>query len=330
MGCGERFARVPLRHGVGMQKPSVLPAGLSRRPFTVAEASVEGVARGRLRSSDLRSPFHGVRTAALDLGLEVRAEALLVVLGPGAVLSHLTAARLWPLDLPRELPGEELHVSVRAPARAPRRPGVAGHAITDPRVRRILRHGLPMTDGASLFCHLAGLLELDDLVAVGDALVRTPVRGDPADPRPWVPLADLHARVAGFRGRGSARAQEAVVLVRDGAESPQETRFRLASVRAGLPEPLLQVPLFTPAGVFVGRPDGWYPGERVSWEYEGDGHRTSNRRFARDVGRYDDFLAIGVHPVRIVAAEFLPHPERSVERLRRALAARSVTIGSLT
>ncbi|QHC68249.1 hypothetical protein GSU68_17845 [Rathayibacter sp. VKM Ac-2759] len=126
---------------------------------------------------------------------------------------------------------------------------------------------------------------------------------------------------------GAARLQEAIALVRDGAESRQETRFRLASVRAGLPEPLLQVPLFTPAGVFVGRPDGWYPRERVSWEYEGDGHRSSNRQFARDVGRYDDFLAIGVHPVRIVAAEFLPHPERSVERLRRALADRSVTNG---
>ncbi|WKK72722.1 hypothetical protein Q0F99_07355 [Rathayibacter oskolensis] len=274
----------------------------------------------------MSAPFHGVRADGV-IDLRRRAEALLAAVGPGAVLSHLTAARLWPLDLPRPLPSEQLHVSVRAPARAARRPGVAGHAVSDPRVRRILRRGLPMTDGASLFCHLGTLLDLDDLVAVGDALVLTPNRGDPTDPRPWVPLADLRDRVGCFRGRGAARLQEAIALVRDGAESRQETRFRLASGRAGLPEPLLQVPLFTPAGIFVGRPDGWYPRERVSWEYEGDGHRTSNRQFARDVGRYDDFLAIGVHPVRIVAAEFLPHPERSVERLRRALADRSVTNG---
>ncbi|KQQ03945.1 MULTISPECIES: hypothetical protein [unclassified Rathayibacter] len=313
-----------------MQQPSHLPRELRGRPFTVAEASLEGVSRGRLRSNDLRVPFRGVRTDVLEPSLEIRVEALLAVLGPGAVLSHLTAARLWPLPLPQPLGAEKLHVGVRSQARAPRQPGVVGHAISDPRVRGILRHGLPMTDGASLFCHLGTLLELDDLVAVGDALVLTPRRGDAADPRPWVPLADLHDRVASFRGRGSVRLREAVALVRGGAESRQETRFRLASVRAGLPEPLLQVPLFTSAGVFVGRPDGWYPRERVSWEYEGDGHRTSNRQFARDVGRYDDFLAIGVHPVRIVAAEFLPHPERSVERLRRALADRSVTNGSLT
>jgi hypothetical protein len=312
-----------VRHGVGMQQPSRLPAELLGRPFTVAEAARSGVARGRLRSGDLRTPFRGVRVGAGDPDLEVRARGLLAVLGPGAVLSHLTAARLWPLELPRAQPDEPLHVSVRAPARAPRRPGAAGHAVSDARVRRVVRHGLPMTDGASLFCHLGALLELDDLVAVGDALVRTPHRGDPLDPRPWVPLEALRERVALFCGRGAARLREAIPLVRDGAESRPETRFRLASVRAGLPEPQLQVPLFTPAGLFVGRPDGGYERERVSWEYEGDGHRTSNRQFARDVGRYDDFLAIGVHPVRIVAAEFLAHPERSVERLRRALADRA-------
>lgn len=81
--------------------------------------------------------------------------------------------------------------------------------------------------------------------------------------------------------------------------------------------------LYDSAGRFVGRPDGWYPRERVAWEYEGDGHRTSNRQFARDLGRYDDLASIGVRVVRIVGAEFLPHPERSIERLRRALAEQS-------
>ncbi|QHC71399.1 hypothetical protein [Rathayibacter sp. VKM Ac-2801] len=158
---------------------------------------------------------------------------------------------------------------------------------------------------------------------MGDALVRTPIVGDRADRRPWVPLPDLRARVSAFRGRGSVRLRAALALVRDGAESRQESRFRLASVRAGLPEPVLQEPLFDSAGVFVGRPDGWYPAERVAWEYEGDEHRTSTRRFARDLGRYDDLASIGVRVVRIVGAEFVPHPERSVERLRRALAERT-------
>lgn len=310
-------------HSVGMTARRPLPEGLRARAFTVAQARGEGVARNRLRRSDLVAPFRGVRVSGADFRLLERAEALLAVLGPGAVLSHLTAARLWPLELPAALPDEPLHVSVRAPSRAPRRPGVVGHAVSDPRVRRLVRFGLPLTDGASLFCHLGELLELDDLVAVGDALVRMPAVPDPADPRPWMPLARLHERVESFHGRGATRLREAVALVRDGADSRPESRFRVASVRAGLPEPRLQVPLFDSAGVFVGRPDGWYPAEEVAWEYEGDGHRTSNRRFAHDIGRYDDLAAIGVRVVRIVGAEFIPYPERSIERLRRALADRS-------
>ncbi|AZZ56308.1 hypothetical protein [Rathayibacter iranicus] len=306
-----------------MHEPSALPAEFQDRAFTVAEARAGGLSRGRLRSSDLGRPFHGIRTADPDPALRLRAEALLTAAGPGAVLSHLTAACLWPLDLPPAAADEPLHICVRWPNRAPRHRNVVGHAVADPEVRRVVRRGLPVTDPASLFCHLAALLELDDLVAVGDALVRTPVVGDPADPRPWVPLPDLQARAAAFRGRGAVRLREAAALVRDGADSRPESRFRVASVRAGIPEPLLQVPLYDSAGRFVGRPDGWYPRERVAWEYEGDGHRTSNRQFARDLGRYDDLASIGVRVVRIVGAEFLPHPERAIERLRRALAERS-------
>lgn len=306
-----------------MPEPFLLPRPLRDAPFTVARAREEGIGPGRLRSGDLIAPFHGVRCRATDSGPRRRAQALLTGLGPGAVLSHLTAARLWPLELPEALADEPLHVSVRAPARAPRRPGVAGHAISDPLVHRVVRRGLPVTDPASLWCHLGALLELDDLVAVGDALVRDPLIGDPDDPRPWVTLRELTERSWRFEGRGAARIRLAITLVRQGADSRQETRFRLASVRSGLPEPQLQVPIRFPSGAIAGYSDGWYEAERVGWEYEGDGHRTDPRRFARDIGRYDDFAALGVRSVRIVKSEFLPHPERSVERLRRALAERS-------
>jgi hypothetical protein len=306
-----------------MPSPFLLPRHLRDAPFTVARAREEGVGRGRLRSSDLVAPFHGARCAAADAGPRRRAEALLALLGPGAVLSHLTAARLWPLELPAAVADEPLHVSVRAPARAPRRSGVVGHAVSDPLVRRVLRHGLPVTDPASLWCHLGALLELDDLVAVGDALVRAPLVGDPEDPRPWVTLPQLTERSWRFEGRGAAKVRRAIALVRQGAASRQETRFRLACVRSGLPEPQLQVPIRFPSGALAGYADGWYERERVSWEYEGDGHRTDPRQFARDIGRYDDFASLGVRTVRIVKSEFLPHPERSVERLRRALEERS-------
>ena len=58
-----------------------------------------------------------------------------------------------------------------------------------------------------------------------------------------------------------------------GSASPGETRLRLALVRAGLPEPELNVRLYGVDGRYLGKPDIVYRRQRVVFEYEGDGHR---------------------------------------------------------
>lgn len=250
-----------------------------------------------------------------------RARALSTVLGDGAVFSHLTAARLWPLDLSREAADEPLHVAVRHPGRAPRRRGVVGHSIRDPEVRAVLRQGLRLTDGASLFCHLATMLALEDLVAVGDALVRGPVRQVAGDQRPWVTRDELERRVAGFTGPGARAARRALALVRSGAESRRETRFRLALLDAGLPEPELQVELFDAEGSFLGRVDVFYPGWGVGGEYEGDHHRTDRAQWDRDLIRYERMAAAGYSIVRIAGTSFTRDPAGCAARVRARLLA---------
>lgn len=72
-----------------------------------------------------------------------------------------------------------------------------------------------------------GHLELDDLVVLGDAVVRR---------RPGTD--DLRrALTRAPRLVGRARLESALTLVRTRVDSPQETRTRLLLVRAGLPEP---------------------------------------------------------------------------------------------
>ncbi|WP_216848411.1 MULTISPECIES: hypothetical protein [unclassified Rathayibacter] len=160
-----------------MRRPARLPRDLEGRAFSTARAESEGVSAARLRAADLEAPFSGVRVPrGSATTVAARARALSTVLGDRVVFSHLTAARLWPLELPRETADEPLHVAVRHPGRAPRRRGVVGHAIADPEVRAVVRDGLRLTDGASLFCHLSPILRLEDLVAVGDALLREPFR----------------------------------------------------------------------------------------------------------------------------------------------------------
>ena len=117
-----------------------LPRGLEGTAFTVAQGRSIGLGQSRMRGSDLKRPFRGVRVTAAGsnargvlgrcAGTARRCLALSVALLPGAFFSHLTAARLWPLDLPMPDPLERIHVSVRRPARPPRRFGVTGHLVT--------------------------------------------------------------------------------------------------------------------------------------------------------------------------------------------------------
>ena len=306
-----------------------LPSSLQGEVFTVAQGRSIGLGQTRLRGRDLATPFRGVRTPSGVVGagrtfeqdLLANCTALLVALPAGAFISHLTAARLWPLPLPlpQDLGGQPIDVSVREPARPPRRVGVDGHLVKDPLVCVVRRRGLPLVDPSTLFCQLATSLAVDNLVAVGDALVQRPVFQDWDDDRPWVSLPQLKERVALFHGRGKRAAAHAVDLIRPGAESRPESLLRLAIMNGGLPEPEVNVEIRDAGGSFLGRADLVYRRWRVIVEYDGDQHRTSTKQFDRDVMRLEGFARAGWLVVRIVGRSFWADREGCVARVRSAL-----------
>lgn len=303
-----------------MRRPAPLPPALTGRAFSVAEALAAGVGVERLRASDLEAPFRGVRAPrgeTVTVVQRARADATVM---ERSLFCGITAARLWPLELPAEAPGEPLHVAVRPPARAPRERGVAGHSIGDPELRGVRRGGLLLADGASLFLQLASVLVLEDLVAVGDALVLAPARRRAGDTRPWVPLPDLRRRVESSRARDARSARRALASIREGAESRRETRLRLVPAGAGLPEPELQVELFDEHGL-IGRVDLLFRRWRVVVEYEGDHHRTDRVQWDRYLVRYERLAAAGWTVVRIASASFDADPAGCADRVRRALLA---------
>ena len=212
-----------------------------------------------------------------------------------------------------------MHICVSPPAAPPRRPGVIGHELTDPLAYQVLHEGLRFVDPATLFCQLSSVLHLRDLVAVGDALVLTPVYDDGSGDRPWVPLPLLSKRVEQFRGRGKRTAARALSLVRDGSESRPETHVRLALVGAGLPEPELNVAVYTADGRFLGRGDMVYQRWRVLVEYDGDHHRTSTEQYDGDLQRIDGFIEDGWRVIRIVGRAFYGNRAGEVARVARAL-----------
>jgi hypothetical protein len=239
------------------------------------------------------------RAGADLVPLLARCHAYATIMRSSQFFSHVTAARLWGLPVPPWSPEELLDVAEPAPLRAPRVAGVRGHQFEDVRVRVLERHGLRVADPVSTFLHLARAVDHGRLVAVGDHLVRVPRVADPEELRPFCTRAELAARLDGHRGRGRRAAVLALGRVRDGVDSPQETRLRLLLVDGGLPEPLTDVEVTDESGRVVTWLDMFYPGLRLAVEYDGQQHRTSDRQFARDGERIEQLRRLDIGLVRV-------------------------------
>lgn len=315
------------------RRPSELPSDLTAVAFTLEQGRRLGLTRRRMRADDLDRPFRGVRQAAVRLDddasadayraaeadLHLRCRAVGLVTPPAGFFTQRTAARLWPLPLPAGPDDGPLHIGVMSPEHPPRRSGVVGHAISDPAAFVVLRRGFRLIDPASLFCQLGRVLRVEDLVAVGDALVLAPRRPDDRDDRPWLDLPTLRDRVERFRGRGKVRAERALQLVRPGSESRPESLLRMAIVADGLPEPEVNVDVYSADGVFVGRADLLYRRYRLVVEYDGDHHRVDTAQYDRDAGRMDDFAAAGWRVLRLTKRSFFGDRTACLARVRRAL-----------
>ncbi|TPW76911.1 DUF559 domain-containing protein [Schumannella sp. 10F1B-5-1] len=292
---------------------------LEQTAFSVGDARRSGLSRRERDARHLDRPHHGIR-APMWRDVDTAVD-LLPALRVGDRFSHSTAARLWPLPLPSwlESAGPPIHVSAPIESNRTRRPGVIGHRSAHDRA--ILRHGIPVSEPIRLFLELASVLDLDDLVAVGDALVRDPPVQQPDDPRPWVPLADLTSAVRRARTPDSARARRAMHLVREGSDSPAETRLRLATVRAGLPEAELNGMLHDAVGDEIGRFDLIWRRHRVVAEYDGDQHRTDPVQYDRDIIRFDRATEAGYRVLRFRTRQLYPATTPAVLSIEKALRA---------
>ena len=291
-----------------MRQLDPLPEPLRSGPFATRQALEAGVAARRLRRQDLSRPLRGFRVPKDEDGVLARCHAYAAHRGTDFAFSHTTAASFYGIPLPWQ--DEVIHVSVRAPGRAPTIAGFAGHKLGLWRIRTV--HGLPMTTPEQTWIDLAQILHRDALVAAGDFLVSG---ADPLTDR--LALAQELAASAGRRGVG--RAREALEFVRAGAESPGETRLRLVLAQAGLPSPLLNYELWDGQRAFVARVDFAFPSHRVALEYEGDIHRVDQATWRKDIRRRERVEDLGWRMVRVTADD-VARPAELIRRLRRLLA----------
>jgi very-short-patch-repair endonuclease len=290
-------------------EPRPLPAEIAERPFSIAEARGLGVPRQRVRRRDLIIPTRGIRrhrdADADDLAV-VRSVAAL--LRPGQHVSHTSAALLWGLPVPLRC-RRSVHITTISPGNAMERPGVIGHTADPTRASMTASAGIALSTPAAAWAECATLLSVDELVALGDAIV--------TEERCLTTVDDLRAEILRRRGaRGCRRLRDAVELVRVGSGSAMESETRLLIVRNELPEPVLQHEIRDPGGRFVARVDMAFPEHGVVVEYEGDHHRTDPGQWHRDVARYRTLERLGWRTFRVTRSDVRDHPGRTVHELR--------------
>ena len=115
---------------------------------------------------------------------------------------------------------------------------------------------------------------------------------------------------------------EAIGMVRVGSLSRPESLLRVILIRAGFPEPVLNLQVTDGLGRPVSMADLCWPGFRVLVEYEGDSHRTSPSKFRSDITRGERYQDGGWFQLRASASDVFGDPNPFIGRLARRLTER--------
>jgi len=229
----------------------------------------------------------------------------------------ITAALLHDLPLPDDLPDVvDLIRDVGADrrgrsTRTPMNPGlrkvrVRCHDLRADRLTQV--RGLPSVDRSMAGLSAAAEFSVDWAVAILDSVVwgQPTLLGD---------LGDLLAEWPMLKGIGVAR--KALPQVRTGAQTPLESHSRVRLVRAGLPEPQLQVPMHDRAGL-IGRVDMYWPDLGVVGEADGAIKYEVRDDLLKEKAREDRLRALGLAVVRWTWPEIWQDPGEVARRVRQA------------
>lgn len=287
-----------------MPAPRELPSALEGRLFTRAEALAAGVTASMLRGRRIRSvdrdlfQYDGIETRLDDL---VRAALRRF---PDATVSHTTNLALRGLDVGSAHP---VHLATNR-LRQVRLAGVVLHRYQGELEREMIG-GLPLVRPERTFVDCGVVLDLPELVAVGDWLVGQSLTSRDA----------LQRFCEETHYDGVQRARVAAELVRAGAESFRESIARFHIVSHGLPEPAINVNLLSDAGAFLGRGDLPFPEWKVLAEYDGWHHERNAQQRQYDILRRENLETAGWLVVVLTSAD---SPRRVAWRVYNALRSR--------
>ncbi|MGY1615750.1 hypothetical protein ACI797_03310 [Geodermatophilus sp. SYSU D00691] len=295
-----------------MPRPPHVPDHLRRRVFRGTQA----LRAGLLTKRELHGPVwqrlfpdvYAHRDVPVDHVLRARAAAGLLF--PQALITGLSAAAVWGVDI---VPEEDVVELTLPPGSNPVRiPGLRVRRAAVPAEWTGHRLGVRLTTPQATVARLAQLLSLEEAVVAVDRFAAAQL----------LDVAGLRDFAAELQGRGAGRTREVCSLADGRAESPQESRLRLLMLRGRLPPPVAQFDVRDGDGRFVARVDFAWPGQRVAVEYDGLWHAQPGQ-FARDRRRLNRLHAAGWRVLFVTAAD-LHRPGEILARLADLLGADAV------
>jgi hypothetical protein len=293
--------------------PRVPPDGASMDDIRLAprytwrSARALGVTRSQIAFDGvpLARGLYISRSGPTDLAERCRAWAL--VLPPDAAFSHRTAAALLGAPI---TPPTAPHVSLTPRRVLPQRAGLAVHSRRLQPADVIEHLGLRLTAGAQTFLDLAPSVWPDELVAVGDALMRCG----------HLTAEELTERLArADRVRGVVRARACAPMLSPKAMSRPESLIRCWILMSDLPNPQLQIPIHDRWGDVRAHADLGFEEWKVALEYEGRQHAEADQ-FGRDIDRYSLMAADGWATLRFANRQLVSGVV--LDRTRRTLISR--------
>lgn len=274
-------------------------------PFTRAQMAAADLAVSLLRRRDFQQVVRGVwvhRDGVDDLTL---IRAALAIHPDDAFASRVSAAKVLGLPVPDH---PFAHVTVHRHRDRRFRPQIKPH-VTGRERRVVVVRGLRTTDAIATFIDCAGMLSLVELAILGDALVKK-FAIDPDE---------LRRVCRASKDYYAGLACAAAAYVREGVDSPMETRLRMLIVLAGLPEPQVNFKIYNDDGTWRRRFDLCYPGIRLIVEYDGRQHAEDPAQWNLDLERREEFDDGNYRVLVVTAKGIFVNPERTLLRVRRQL-----------
>jgi hypothetical protein len=242
---------------------------------------------------------------------EGRWMAAVMACGPGAVLSHLSAAELWGV----RQPGSHA-IEVTAPPKSRSRAGVLRHAAALPADEVTTENGIPVTTVPRTIFDLASVLRID---AVEHGL-RQSERLRLYDA---LSLEDLLGRYPGRQGNKTVREclRRRRELPAGVSREELEARFLAFLDRFGIPRPRLNAWLTLGSRRY--QVDCLWPVQRLIVELDGWGTHGTRSAFEGDRDRDRRLTAAGYRGTRVTWRQLHEIPADIAVDLRAMLAAGS-------